>query len=94
LRNENERLLVCEHAKLALDFLLSLMDICEIENFPTLFQSELFNALKWKYGKEPYLETLREKLTHAYGGNISPENFLATDFEVLTGIKLSTTTTK
>jgi NAD(P)H-nitrite reductase large subunit len=94
LRKENERLTACEYCKPALDYLLVLLSACEIENFSTHFQEELFNALKWKYNKGHYLETVCEKVTRAYGRTVSPENFLATDFEVVTGVKLSTTTMK
>jgi hypothetical protein len=62
LKQENgEQLLACEHSKSVLDFLLALLNVCEIENFPTHFQQELFNAMKKKYAKERHLETLCEK---------------------------------
>ncbi len=89
LKKENERLLACYYCKPALDYLLSVLNICEIENFSTRFQTELFNSLTANYGEKDYLRTLCERLTRAYGRNISTENFPAMDFEAITGIKLS-----
>ncbi|MGI0080621.1 MAG: hypothetical protein ACRECH_13480 [Nitrososphaerales archaeon] len=69
-------------AREALDCVMEELQHRELENYSTPFLKELKNSMTKNYGNEgkEALDELCDKLSKAYGENITPGSFLKTDF--------------